>query len=116
MDSNKYSVKVGIKLDDKATANIQKELNEKLKDEKFEISFSSKDLDDVSKKLDDISTKLGNVSGKNSFKKTGDSAKEASKGVDKLNQNLDKTNKHLKNQTFATDNWAYNWSKAMQSF
>ena len=116
MDSNKYSVKVGIKLDDKATANIQKELNEKLKDEKFEISFSSKDLDDVSKKLDDISTKLGNVSDKNSFKKTGDSAKEASKGVDKLNQNLDKTNKHLKNQTFATDNWAYNWSKAMQSF
>ena len=59
----------------------------KLKDEKFEISFSSKDLDDVSKKLDDISTKLGNVSDKNSFKKTGDSAKEASKGVDKLNQN-----------------------------
>lgn len=116
MDSNKYSVKVGIKLDDKATANIQKELNEKLKDEKFEISFSSKDLDDVSKKLDDISTKLGNVSDKNSFKKTGDSAKEASKGVDKLNQNLDKTNKHIKNQTFATDNWAYNWSKAMQSF
>ena len=116
MDSNKYSVKVGIKLDDKATANIQKELNEKLKDEKFEVSFSSKGLDDISKKLDEISTKLGNVSGKNSFKKTGDSAKEASKGVDKLNQNLDKTNKHLKNQAFATDNWAYNWSKAMQSF
>ena len=116
MNSNKYSVKVGIKLDDKAIANIQKELNEKLKNEKFEISFSSKDLNDVSKKLDDISTKLGNVSDKNSFKKTGDSAKEASKGVDKLNQNLDKTNKHLKNQTFATDNWAYNWSKAMQSF
>lgn len=116
MDSNKYSVKVGIKLDDKATANIQKELNEKLKDEKFEVSFSSKGLDDISKKLDEISTKLGNVSGKNGFKKTGDSAKEASKGVDKLNQNLDKTNKHLKNQAFATDNWAYNWSKAMQSF
>ena len=114
--SNNYSVKLGIKLDDKATANIQKELNEKLKDEKFEVSFSSKGLDDISKKLDEISTNLGNVSGKNSFKKTGDSAKEASKGVDKLNQNLDKTNKHIKNQTFATDNWAYNWSKAMQSF
>lgn len=116
MDSNKYSVKVGIKLDDNAIANVQKDLNEKLKNEKFEVSFNSKGLDDISKKLDDISTKLGNVSSKNSFKKTGDSAKEASKGVDKLNQNLDKTNKHLKNQAFATDNWAYNWSKAMQSF
>ena len=114
--SNNYSVKLGIKLDDKATVNIQKELNEKLKNEKFEVSFSSKGLDDISKQLNEISTKLGNVSGKNSFKKTGDSAKEASKGVDKLNQNLDKTNKHLKNQAFATDNWAYNWSKAMQSF
>ena len=111
-----YNLKLGLQLDDKATANIQKELNEKLKNEKFEVSFSSKGLDDISKKLDEISTKLGNVSGKNSFKKTGDSAKEASKGVDKLNQNLDKTNKHLKNQAFATNNWAYNWSKAMQSF
>lgn len=111
-----YNLKLGLQLDEKATANIQKELSEKLKDEKFEVSFSSKGLDDISKKLDDISTKLGSVSGKNSFKKTGDSAKEASKGVDKLNQNLDKTNKHLKNQAFATDNWAYNWSKAMQSF
>lgn len=116
MDSNKYSVKVGIKLAENAVANVQKDLNKKLKDEKFEVSFSSKGLDDISKKLDEISTKLGNVSGKNSFKKTGDSAKEASKSVDKLNQNLDKTNKHLKNQAFATDNWAYNWSKAMQSF
>ena len=36
MDSNKYSVKVGIKLDDKATANIQKELNEKRKERRKE--------------------------------------------------------------------------------
>lgn len=116
MDSNKYSVKVGIKLAENAVANVQKDLNEKLKDSKFEVSFSSKGLDDISKKLDEISSKLTKVSGKNNFKKTGDSAKDAAKGVDKLNQNLEKTGKHLKNQAFATDNLAYNWSKAMQSF
>ena len=111
-----YNLKLGLQLDDKATANIQKELNEKLKDEKFEVSFSSKGLDDISKKIDEISSKLEKVSENGDFKKTGDSAKSAAKGVDNLNKNLEKTGKHLKNQAFATDNWAYNWSKAMQSF
>ena len=116
MDSNKYSVKVGIKLADNAIANVQKDLNEKLKNEKFEVSFSSKGLDDISKKLDEISTKLGNVSKSDGFNKTSSTAKKAAKEVDNLNNKMEKTGKHLKNQAFATDNWAYNWSKAMQSF
>ena len=55
MDTNKYSVEIGIRLEDGAVANIKKEIENQL-------------------------------------------------------------TKHIKNQTFATDNWSYNWAKAMQSF
>ena len=77
MDSNKYSVKVGIKLADNAIANVQKDLNEKLKNEKFEVSFSSKGLDDISNKLDEISIKLVKVSKSYGCNKTYSTAKKA---------------------------------------
>ncbi len=111
-----YNIKLGIQLDESSITKIKTDLDTKLKDENFEVSFSSTGLDDVSKKLDEISTKLGNVSKEDSFNKTSSGAKTASKAVDTLNSKLEKTTKHIKNQSFATDNWTYNWSKAMQSF
>ncbi len=116
MDSNKYSVKVGIKLDEKAIANIDNELNTKLKDKNVNISMDTKNLQQITDLLNNIYLELGRIESKNGFSNTTKGAKDAAKGVDNLNQNLDKTTKHIKNQAFATDNWAYNWSKAMQSF
>ena len=116
MNLKNYSVKVGIKLDEQAVANVQKDLNEKLKNEKITISFSAEGLDSINKKMDEISSKLTKISGSDGFNKTSAGAKNAAKGAKELNNELEKTTKHIKNQSFATDNWAYNWAKAMQSF
>lgn len=115
-NANDYSVKVGIKLDDSSIANVKKDLESKLSTEGINIKFNTQGLEDLNTKIASVGSKLDKVSSKDGFKKTDSGAKTASKSVDTLNNNLEKTTKHLKNQTFATESWAYNWSKAMQSF
>lgn len=115
-NANDYSVKVGIKLDDSSIANVKKDLESKLSTEGINIKFNTQGLEDLNTKIASVGSKLDKVSSKDGFKKTDSGAKTASKSVNTLNNNLEKTTKHLKNQTFATDSWAYNWSKAMQSF
>lgn len=116
MDTNKYSVKIGIKLEDGAVANIKKEIESQLASQKINLKIDSSGLTDVATKANSASQNLNKIAKNDKLTKTGDNAKKAAKGVNELNQNLDKTTKKIKNQTFATDNWAYNWSKAMQSF
>lgn len=116
MDTNKYSVKIGIELEDGAVANIKKEIESQLSNEKINIKIDTSGLSDVSTKANNASKNLDKITKSDKLSKTGDNAKKAAKGVNDLNQNLEKTTKHIKNQSFATDNWAYNWSKAMQSF
>jgi len=109
MDSNKYSVKVGIKLDEKAVANISNELDTKLKDKNVNISIDAKNLEQIKDLLNNIYLELGRIEKKNGFS-------SATKGAKEFNKELEQTTKRIKNQSFATDNWVYNWSKAMQSF
>lgn len=113
---NKYSVKIGIKLEEGAVANIKKDIEKQLSQETINLKIDTSGLDDVAKKANQAAQQLNKVNKNNKLSKTGDSAKKAAKGVNELNQSLEKTTKHMKNQAFATDNWAYNWSKAMQSF
>ena len=113
---NKYSVKIGIKLEEGAVANIKKDIEKQLSQETINLKIDTSGLDDVSKKANQAAQQLNKVNKNDKLSKTGDSAKKAAKGVNELNQSLEKTTKHMKNQAFATDNWAYNWSKAMQSF
>lgn len=115
-NANDYSVKVGIKLDERSIANIKTDLESKLSSESIDIKFNTQGLNDLNTKIADVGARLDKLSSKDSFKKTDNGAKTASKSVNTLNSNLEKTTKHIKNQAFATDNWAYNWSKAMQSF
>lgn len=107
--SNNYSVKLGIKLDEKAVANISNELNTKLKDKNVNISIDAKNLEQIKDLLNNIYLELGRIESKNGFS-------AATKGAKAFNEELKNTTKHIKNQSFATDNWIYNWSKAMQSF
>lgn len=109
MDANKYSVKIGIKLDEGSLANLQSELNTKLKDKKVNITMDSKNLEQIKDLLNNIYLELGRIEKKNGFS-------NATKGTKEFNNELDKTAKRIKNTNFATDNWMYNWSKAMQSF
>lgn len=111
-----YSVKLGISLDEKSVAKIKTDIQSKLKNEKVDIKVDAKSFDEVEKKVDKINTKLSKTSKQDGFSKTDKTAKTASKSVEKLNKNLDNTEKKIKNANFATGNWAYNWSKAMQSF
>ena len=113
---NKYSVKIGIKLEEGAVANIKKDIEKQLSQETINLKIDTSGLDDVAKKANQAAQQLNKVNKNNKLSKTGDSAKKAAKGVNELNQSLEKTTKNMKNQAFATDNWAYNWSKAMQSF
>lgn len=113
---NKYSVKIGIKLEEGAVANIKKDIEKQLSQETINLKIDTSGLDDVAKKANQAAQQLNKVNKNNKLSKTGDSAKKAAKGVNELNQSLEKTTKHMKNQAFATDNWAYDWSKAMQSF
>jgi len=115
-NANDYSVKVGIKLDEKSIANIKTDLESKLSSESIDIKFNTQGLSDLNTKIADVGARLDKLSSKDGFKKTDSGAKTASKSVNTLNNNLEKTTKHIKNQAFATDSWAYNWSKAMQSF
>lgn len=116
MDANKYSVKIGIKLEEGAVANVKKEIEKQLSSEKINIKIDTSGLSDASTKANNVSKNLEKVAKSDKLTKTGDNAKKAAKGVNELNKNLEKTTKHIKNQTFATDNWSYNWAKAMQSF
>ncbi|MBR2890973.1 MAG: phage tail tape measure protein [Bacilli bacterium] len=115
MDKN-YSVKIGITLDDKSVSNIKKEIENKLSNEKIEIKIDTSNLSDLSTKLNNVNTQLTSISKQDSFKQTSSSAKKAKEDTNKLNASLEQTQKHIKNATFATGNWAYSWSKAMQSF
>lgn len=115
MDKN-YSVKIGITLDDKSVSNIKKEIENKLSNEKIEIKIDTSNLKDTSTQVNNVSKNLDNISKKDSFKNTATSAKKAKQETKQLNTNLEQTEKHIKNATFATSNWSYNWSKAMQSF
>lgn len=115
MDKN-YSVKIGITLDDKSVSNIKKEIENKLSNEKIEIKIDTSNLKDASTQVNNVSKNLDNISKKDSFKNTATSAKKAKQETKQLNTNLEQTEKHIKNATFATSNWSYNWSKAMQSF
>lgn len=107
--SNNYSVKLGIKLDEKAVANISNELDTKLKDKNVNISIDAKNLEQIKDLLNNIYLELGRIEKKNGFS-------SATKGAKEFNKELEQTTKRIKNQSFATDNWVYNWSKAMQSF
>ena len=107
--SNNYSIKLGIKLDESALANINSELNNKLKNKNVNISIDAKNLEQIKDLLNNIYLELGRIEKKNGFNSAIKSAKQ-------FNTELENTTKHIKNQSFATDNWAYNWSKAMQSF
>ena len=107
--SNNYSVKLGIKLDEKAVANISNELDTKLKDKNINISIDAKNLEQIKDLLNNIYLELGRIEKKNGFS-------SATKGTKEFNKELEQTTKRIKNQSFATDNWVYNWSKAMQSF
>jgi len=116
MDTNKYSVKIGIRLEDGAVANIKKEIENQLSDKTVNVKIDTSGLQNASTQANNVAKNLDNIAKSDKLNKTGDNAKTAARGVDKLNQNLEKTTKHIKNQTFATDNWSYNWAKAMQSF
>ena len=116
MDTNKYSVKIGIRLEDGAVANIKKEIENQLSDKTVNVKIDTSGLQNASTQANNVAKNLDNIAKNDKLNKTGDNAKTAARGVEKLNQNLEKTTKHIKNQSFATDNWAYNWSKAMQSF
>lgn len=107
--SNNYSIKLGIKLDESALANINSELNNKLKNKNVNISIDAKNLEQIKDLLNNIYLELGRIEKKNGFSSAIKSAKQ-------FNTELENTTKHIKNQSFATDNWVYNWSKAMQSF
>ena len=115
MDKN-YSIKIGITLDDKSVANIKKEIENKLSNENINLKIDTSNLSDMSTKLNNINKQLSDISKKDSFKNTSSSAKKAKEDTNKLNTSLEQTQKHIKNATFATGNWAYSWSKAMQSF
>lgn len=50
------------------------------------------------------------------LEKSNSVVQKAAKVEKQVGNEIQQTTKHIKNQAFATDNWAYNWSKAMQSF
>ena len=104
-----YNIKLGIQLDSGALANIKKDLDTKISDKKITIKINSEELEQIKDLLNNIYLELGRIEKKNGFSNVTKNAKE-------FNSELEKTTKHIKNQSFATDNWAYNWSKAMQSF
>ena len=60
------------------------------------------------------------INGEETFTATLDKSnkvkQKAVKTEKQVGEEVQKTTKHIKNQAFATENWAYNWSKAMQSF
>ena len=60
------------------------------------------------------------INGEETFTATLDKSnkvkQKAVKAEKQVGEEVQKTTKHIKNQAFATENWAYNWSKAMQSF
>lgn len=116
MDSNNYSIKLGIKLDEKSVANIKTDLNEKFKDAKISLKFDDSSLDKIKEGTDKISSSLQNISDNKGMDSLDKSSKQAKDGIDKLSGSVEKAEGKIKNANFATSNWAYNWSKAMQSF
>ena len=52
--SNNYSIKLGIKLDESALANINSELNNKLKNKNVNISIDAKNLEQIKDLLNNI--------------------------------------------------------------
>lgn len=116
MDSNNYSIKLGIKLDEKSVANIKTDLNEKFKDAKISLKFDDSSLDKIKEGTDKISSSLQNISDNKGMDSLDKSSKQAKDGIDKLSGSVEKAEGKIKNANFATSNWVYNWSKAMQSF
>lgn len=104
-----YNIKLGIQLEESSITKIKTDLDTKLKDKTINISVKSENLEQIKDLLNNIYLELGRIESKNGFKTATNGAKE-------FNSELEKTTKHIKNQSFATDNWVYNWSKAMQSF
>lgn len=115
MDKN-YSVKIGITLDDKSVSNIKKEIENKLSNEKIEIKIDSKNLVQIKDLLNNIYLELGRIEKSGNFNKINQTSQNAKKGLKELNTEIENTEKKIKNANFATGNWAYSWSKAMQSF
>lgn len=111
-----YSIRLGVQLDKTSLSGIKTELKNQLQTEKINIKTNSKDLNDlrdIKDLLNNIYLELGRIekAGIN-FKGVSSSAKD----INNLNKGIENTEKKIKNANFATSNWAYNWSKAMQSF
>lgn len=104
-----YNIKLGAQIDENSIVKIKSDLDTKLQDKKINIRIDSKELEQIKDLLNNIYLELGRLESKNGFS-------SATKGAKNFNKELERTTRHIKNQTFATDNWVYNWSKAMQSF
>lgn len=104
-----YNIKLGVQIDESSIVKIKSDLDTKLQDKKINIRIDSKELEQIKDLLNNIYLELGRLESKNGFS-------SATKGAKNFNKELEKTTQHIKNQSFATNNWIYNWSKAMQSF
>lgn len=124
------------------TSNQTKNLNTKLSSMKDAVQATGLKWKDFSENFTKVSEKFnsaGNsiikysdnlnktvtitskvVNGEKTYSATLDKSnkikQKAAKAEKQVGEEVQKTTKHIKNQAFATDNWAYNWSKAMQSF
>ena len=67
---NKYSVKIGIKLEEGAVANIKKDIEKQLSQETINLKIDTSGLDDVAKKANQAAQQLNKVNKNNKLSKT----------------------------------------------
>lgn len=97
------------------------EFGEKFKQVSSKIDSSGASVTKYTDNLNRTLTVTGKVTNGNksfaaSLERNNKVAKDTVKVEKQVGTEVQNVTKHIKNQSFATDNWAYNWKKAMQSF